>query len=100
MPRAGRNGAWPNFRDSLAVRTRQQGIRGICEKCGRPFGYLAPMRDEMLMTPEEARAAVARSRAKQGLPPTIPDPETLDKVAAMVADALLKERPGDTDDDR
>jgi hypothetical protein len=47
MPRAGRNGAWPNFRDSLAVRTRQQGIRGICEKCGRPLGYLAPMRDEI-----------------------------------------------------
>jgi hypothetical protein len=43
----------------------------------------------MTMTHEEARAAAARSRAAQGLPPTISDPETLDKVAAMMADALV-----------
>lgn len=40
------------------------------------------------MTYEEARRAAARSRAAQGLPPTITDAETLDRVAAMVADAI------------
>jgi hypothetical protein len=40
------------------------------------------------MTPEEARAAAARSRAKQGLPPTISDPETLERVAALAAEVL------------
>jgi hypothetical protein len=46
------------------------------------------------MTREEARSAAARSRATQGLPPTITNPETLDRVAAMVADALLLAAPG------
>jgi len=41
------------------------------------------------MTAEEMRAWVAESRAKQGLPPTIRDPDTIAKVAAMVADALV-----------
>jgi hypothetical protein len=31
---------------------------------------------------------VRRSRAEQGLPPTISDPETLERVAALLADGV------------
>jgi hypothetical protein len=36
------------------------------------------------VTPDELRAKVAASRASQGLPPTIQDPATLERVAAVL----------------
>lgn len=35
------------------------------------------------MSPEELRAYVAESRAHQGLPPTVTDPATLERVASV-----------------
>jgi hypothetical protein len=49
------------------------------------------------MTREELRAWVAASRAEQGLPPTIADPETLRAVAGMVADTILAAQGGERD---
>jgi hypothetical protein len=46
------------------------------------------------MTPAEVRAWVAETRASQGLPPTITDPTTLAKLAAMVADTMVREGGG------
>ncbi|MGB6164180.1 MAG: hypothetical protein WCF33_25135 [Pseudonocardiaceae bacterium] len=42
------------------------------------------------MTPE-LRAKVARSRAAQGLPATVPDPATLERVAAVLRLVTLPE---------
>ena len=48
------------------------------------------------MSPEQIHAKVARTRAKQGLPPTVTDPATLERVAAvfrlMAPDASPKPR--------
>ncbi len=41
------------------------------------------------MTPAEVRAWVTETRARQGLPPTINDPTTLARLAAMVADTMI-----------
>jgi hypothetical protein len=41
------------------------------------------------VTPAEARAWVAETRARQGLPPTITDPTTLARLAAIVADTMI-----------
>jgi hypothetical protein len=35
------------------------------------------------VTPEEIHAKVVRTRTEQGLPPTITDPATLERVAAV-----------------
>ena len=35
------------------------------------------------MSPDELRAYVAETRASQGLPPTVTDPGTLERVAAL-----------------
>jgi hypothetical protein len=43
------------------------------------------------MTSAEVRARVAETRARQGLPPTITDPTTLARLAAMVADTMIVE---------
>jgi hypothetical protein len=43
------------------------------------------------MTPEELRAWVRESRARQGLGPTITDPAAQDQFAAMAADALTRQ---------
>jgi hypothetical protein len=49
------------------------------------------------VTPDELRAKVAASRASQGLPPTIQDPATLERVAAvfrlMAPDELAASQP-------
>jgi hypothetical protein len=47
------------------------------------------------MTPAEIAAQVAETRARQGLPPTISDPTTLAKLAAMVADTMILKGGGD-----
>jgi hypothetical protein len=49
------------------------------------------------MTADEAHARAARSRATQGLGPTITDPETIAKVAAMVAEALAAAAPAEVE---
>ncbi|MBV8542554.1 MAG: hypothetical protein JO063_10065 [Pseudonocardiales bacterium] len=36
------------------------------------------------MTPAEVRAKVTRSRARQGLPPTVEDPAALERAAAAL----------------
>jgi hypothetical protein len=50
------------------------------------------------VTPEEMRAWVAASRARQGLPPTITDPGVLERCAAafrvMGSDELAVPHPG------
>ena len=43
------------------------------------------------MTPEELRAWVRDSRARQGLGPTITDPAAQEQFAAMAADALTRQ---------
>ncbi|HEX9993911.1 MAG TPA: hypothetical protein VGB14_13360 [Acidimicrobiales bacterium] len=40
------------------------------------------------MTDDEVRALLKRSRAAQGLPPVVTDPEALAKAAALVVDAM------------
>ena len=50
------------------------------------------------MTPAEIAARVAETRARQGLPPTISDPATLAKLAALVADTMVL--PGQKGGDR
>lgn len=46
------------------------------------------------MSPEELHAKVVTTRARQGLPPTITDPATLERVAAVFRlVALADERP-------
>jgi hypothetical protein len=47
------------------------------------------------MIPAEVVARVAETRARQGLPPTITDPTTLARLAAMVADTMIVEGGGD-----
>jgi hypothetical protein len=47
------------------------------------------------MIPAEVRAWVAETRRRQGLPPTITDPTTLARLAAMVADTMIREGGGD-----
>lgn len=47
------------------------------------------------MTPAEVRAWVAETRTRQGLPPTITDPTTLARLAAMVADTMVRVGGGD-----
>ncbi len=42
------------------------------------------------VSPEEMRRWVAESRQFQGLPPTIEDPETLDRYAVLIASALTR----------
>ena len=46
------------------------------------------------MTPAEIAAWVAETRTRQGLPPTISDPTTLARLAAMVADTMILEGGG------
>jgi hypothetical protein len=43
--------------------------------------------------PDDLAAEVARSRHRQGLPPTVEDPETLAKVAILLADVLSEAGP-------
>jgi hypothetical protein len=43
------------------------------------------------MTPAEIAAWVAETRARQGLPPTINEPITLARLAAMVASVMVLE---------
>lgn len=49
------------------------------------------------MSPEQIHAKVARTRAEQGLPPTVTDPATLERVAAvfrlMAPDELASPKP-------
>ncbi len=40
--------------------------------------------------PIDIREIVRRSRAAQGLPPTIEDPEILDNIDAMIIEALTR----------
>jgi hypothetical protein len=47
------------------------------------------------MIPAEVVAWVAETRARQGLPPTITDPTTLARLAAMVADTMVRVGGGD-----
>lgn len=42
------------------------------------------------MTRDEARQRAAASRARQGLPATISNPEAVAAVASLIADALLQ----------
>jgi hypothetical protein len=49
------------------------------------------------MTPEELRAWVRDSRARQRLSPTITDPAAQDQLAAMAADALTRQNGDGTD---
>ena len=46
------------------------------------------------MIPAKVVAWVAETRARQGLPPTITDPTTLARLAAMVADTMIREGGG------
>jgi hypothetical protein len=48
---------------------------------------------------EALRAEVAASRAVQGLPPTITDPETIAAAAALLADVLVEGRAAPNADD-
>lgn len=47
------------------------------------------------MIPVEVIAWVAETRVRQGLPPTITDPTTLARLAAMVADTMVRVGGGD-----
>jgi hypothetical protein len=47
------------------------------------------------VTPAEVRAWVAETRRRQDLPPTITDPTTLARLAAMVADTMILKGGGD-----
>ena len=44
------------------------------------------------MTREQIRAQVAETRARQGLGPTITDPDTLRQLAVKVADGLVRQK--------
>jgi hypothetical protein len=46
------------------------------------------------MSPAERRARRAEIRARQGLGPTITDPDTLRQLAARVADGLVRQKGG------
>ncbi len=48
---------------------------------------------------DAVRALVARTRAAQGLPPTIEDPEVLGYIAAVLDGGTLPARPGEVVDD-
>jgi hypothetical protein len=44
------------------------------------------------VTPAEVAAKVAETRVRQGLPPTITDPDFLASLAAAVVDAMVRAR--------
>jgi hypothetical protein len=50
------------------------------------------------LPPKQVRDWVARTRAKQGLPPTITDPATLAELAALVVETMAPQgKAGDRD---
>jgi hypothetical protein len=72
----------PTARGRAAVTQRLRGPRRVAT--------LDPMRPEERLAsrgiaPERVAAHLAASRARQGLPPTVEDPEALARMAALVA---------------
>ncbi|MDQ3762611.1 MAG: hypothetical protein M3460_13375 [Actinomycetota bacterium] len=46
------------------------------------------------MSPDELRAFVAESRRRQGLPPTVTDPATLERIAVVFRLMTPADEPG------